>query len=193
MPYNKFDVEIFDEIAAEMGDDLPEGMERPSGEFEYETAEATFKPDQLREIARLTLETLIEKGAVRFRVRYDGGHDEGFSYPDAVAFADRLVDAQAFADDELRAESFVEKVRAIAQAHARESSTYGNAADMYAKAEDKQVARYALDELAHELASRLLGDGYGTGEYELYGAFNADLKTGQITDDPNVVKPNNME
>lgn len=192
MPYNKFDVEMFDEISEELGDDLPEGMERPSGNFEYETAEATFKPDQLGVIARLTLDALLEKGALRFRVRYDGGYDEGFSHPDAVAFADRLVDAQAFADDELRTESFVAKVRAAVRSDPR-NSMYGNAADLYDKAEDKKVARDALDELAHELASRLLGNGYGTGEYQLYGAFNADLKSGQITDDPDVVKPTSME
>ncbi|HKD31545.1 MAG TPA: hypothetical protein VKC66_37285 [Xanthobacteraceae bacterium] len=33
-------------------------------------------------------------------------------------------------------------------------------------------------------ASMLLGDGFGTGEYSMYGAFTVDLDTCTITDDP---------
>ncbi|NNJ24930.1 hypothetical protein [Alienimonas chondri] len=39
-----------------------------------------------------------------------------------------------------------------------------------------------LDELAHALAVSLLMEGYGTGEYEMFGAFTADLATGALTD-----------
>ena len=39
-----------------------------------------------------------------------------------------------------------------------------------------------LDELAYALAVRLLEEGFGTGEYEMFGAFLADLSTGKLTD-----------
>jgi hypothetical protein len=51
----------------------------------------------------------------------------------------------------------------------------------------------ALDDLGGELAIKLLGSGYGTGEYEMYGAFTADILTGELIDDPNALKPEQME
>lgn len=39
-----------------------------------------------------------------------------------------------------------------------------------------------LEELAEGLAVCLLGHYYGTGEYEIFGAFTADLATGALTD-----------
>ncbi|WP_207622077.1 hypothetical protein [Alienimonas californiensis] len=39
-----------------------------------------------------------------------------------------------------------------------------------------------LEELAEGLTVCLLGDYYGTGEYEMFGAFLADLATGALTD-----------
>ncbi|MFH5803972.1 hypothetical protein [Alienimonas sp. DA493] len=41
-----------------------------------------------------------------------------------------------------------------------------------------------LEELAEGLAVRLLGQSYGTGEYEMFGAFTADLANGALTDLP---------
>jgi len=35
----------------------------------------------------------------------------------------------------------------------------------------------------------LLGDGYGTGEYSMYGSVTVDLTTGTLTDDPAVSLP----
>lgn len=47
----------------------------------------------------------------------------------------------------------------------------------------------AFDELAHEVASQLLGSGYGTGELELYGAASVVFETGEINDDPQAERP----
>jgi hypothetical protein len=194
MPFIRNDPEMYDEIASELGDELPEGMERPSGEFEYESAEARFKPEKLSPIAKLTLDAMRALAATRFRVRYDGGYDEGFSHPDAVGTADGLLDAQAFADEKLASEAFSSQVRASAQAQQPPGVWGGGSgSDWYRQASDQQVARSALDELAHALATRLLGDGFGTGEYQLYGAFTADLRSGEITDDQDVAKPSEME
>jgi len=48
-------------------------------------------------------------------------------------------------------------------------------------------------ELAEELASKLLGDGYGTGELSLYGAFKVDLISGAIEDDQNAKMPESTD
>jgi hypothetical protein len=39
--------------------------------------------------------------------------------------------------------------------------------------------------LCDEWASMLRGDGFGTGEYSMYGAFTVDLETCAIIDDRN--------
>ena len=189
MPYERGDVEAFDEILEEIDEsDLPPGFaeQRPTGAFEYRPAEAAFDPGTLGPVARVVLDALRAAGATRFRVRYDGGHDEGFSHPDAVQFGrDGAPRAAEEVQKQIASPALIAAVRAAAGA----DSVWGNATEMYAKASDVEAAGHALYELAYELASLLLGEGFGTGEYELYGAFTADLITGEITDDPDAAKP----
>jgi hypothetical protein len=45
----------------------------------------------------------------------------------------------------------------------------------------KSFVRYSL---CDEWATMLLGSGYGTGEYSMYGAFTVDLEACTISDDP---------
>ena len=108
-------------------------------------------------------------------MRYDGGYDEGFAHPDVLLFGKK----RRIAADVLRELTSSKLVARIREAAGRESR-WGNATQLYAGAAPAQAATYALDELAGELAAKLLGDGFGTGEYELYGAFTADLKTGDL-------------
>ena len=188
MPYIRVDPETYDEIVEELdGEDLPNGLgERPSGDFEYEAAAERFEPADLGEASRLTLAALRDMGATGFRVRYDGGYDEGFSHPEAVLFDLREGSIDAVAAD-LAAAGFADRLRADPKL--LERYVY------YLKPDSAPatVAKTGLDELAHDLASKLLGDGYGTGEYELYGAFTADLRTGDLTDDPDATKPDTRE
>lgn len=96
-------------------------------------------------------------GAVRAYIRYDGGNDEGFAYFDHCVLRDGSVrDARAVASDL-------------------------NAAGAAAFPDPQTLA----DEVANQWTSRLLGQGYGAGEYRMYGAFWVDLETGLVTDDPN--------
>jgi hypothetical protein len=184
MPFTRVDVDAYDEIAEEIG--AAAAGPRPSGGFEYEPARAAFDPAELNPVARATLDSIRAAGGAALRVRYDGGYDEGFAHPDAVHFADGRTAGAASVRRELAAwPGYVAAVRAAAG----KDSTWGNAAEMYAKASDADAAGYALDELAGELATRLLGDGFGTGEYQLYGAFTADLATCQIEDDPHAPPP----
>ena len=186
MPYQRFDEEAFEEYAQELGLDEEH---RPSGKYEYESAEATFKAGQLGPVARVVFDALAAAGATGFDVKYDGGYDEGFSHPDALQFGDdRARPAQEVAKS-LASAKLVAEIRAAAG----KSSMWGNASEFYAGLSDDKVVLHALDELAHELASRLLGEGYGTGEYQLYGAFTADLVTGDITDHENVEKPDSVD
>ena len=188
MPYERGDVGAFDEIVGEVDPaDLPPDFasQHPSGEFEYRPASATFAPRQLGAVARVVLDALRAAGATALRVRYDGGGDEGFAYPDAVRFGAGELRPAALVQGQLATPALVAAVRDAAG----RASMWGNATAMYAKASENKVAGYALDELAYELSTRLLGDGYGTGEYELYGAFEADLTTGAIEDDPHAPAP----
>jgi hypothetical protein len=96
-------------------------------------------------------------GAVRAYIRYDGGHDEGFAYFDHCVFKDGSVrNVERVAGD-------LEAADAVEFADAREMLS---------------------DVVADQWAVQLLGSGYGTGEYKMYGGFWVDLDTGLITDDP---------
>src|SRR5205823_3547634 len=145
------------EIVRELGPEhLPPGLAEnpPSGEFEYQVASGRFVPEDLGPVARVILEVLLAAGATGFRVRYDGGYDEGFAHPDALLFGQ---DARA-ALDVLREVATAELAARIREAAGRES-IWGNATEMYAAASPAEAATYALDELAGELATSLLGRG----------------------------------
>ena len=89
MPFIRVDVSTYEEIVAEFEPgDLPPGLaeNRPSGEFEYQTASARFEPEALGPVERVMLEALLAVGATEFRVGYDGGYDEGFAYPESLLF-----------------------------------------------------------------------------------------------------------
>jgi hypothetical protein len=186
MPFIRADVEIYDEFVSELDPEDP--PPRPSGEFEYEHAAAEFDPEKLGRVARWTLDALLAAGVTEFHVRYDGGYDEGFAHPDAVRIGGYLKSAEE-ARDVLATPARVAELRGVVG----KDSVWGNAAELYARASDREAIGYALDELAFELSSRLLGDGFGTGEYQLYGAFTANLETGEIVDHEDAAKPADME
>ncbi|MCC2667547.1 MAG: hypothetical protein K0Q72_18 [Armatimonadetes bacterium] len=187
MPFYRWSVEMFEEIVSELdADELPPGFadNPPSGEFEYTAAAAAFAPEELQAVARLMLTVLRDAGATAFRVRYDGGYDEGFAHPEALLFGEERRPP----GEVLPPLATPELIAQIREAAGRESM-WGNAAAMYAEAPPVKAITYALDELAGELAIKLLGSGFGTGEGELYGALTADLQTGEIVDDPHAAPP----
>lgn len=147
-------------------------------EFQYEEAGANFDPADLPPAERFTLKALLTMGATDLRVKYDGGHDEGFSHPQFVMFGDSLWTAEDVST-ELAKSPLVGQLR---EAPRERGQSY------YKDQTNEQVARSALDALADVIASVLLGEGFGTGEYELYGAFTANLSTGEIADDPHAQK-----
>jgi hypothetical protein len=191
MPFTKMDSGAWQEMMEFLDpDELPAGMAEkpPSGEFEYQSGSAQFEAAQLGPVSRVLLEALKTAGVTALGVRYDGGYDEGFAYPETLHYGESTRPAAEVLPG-LASPDLIQRIRAAAS----EDSIWGNATQMYAQASDPQAMTYALDELGTELATRLLGDGFGTGEYELYGAFTADLTTGAIVDDPNAVKPPEAE
>jgi len=186
MPFFRVDLDAYEELAAEVDPEfLPE--KPPSGEFEYEPASGRFQPEELGPVSRLVLDALRAAGATRFRVRYDGGYDEGFANPEALIFGEEARSVDEAARD-LGAGDLVPRLREAAG----RKSMWGNAAELYQEASPEQSLRFAIDELAYDLASGLLGGGFGTGEYQLYGAFTADLVSGEIIDHPDAPKPDTI-
>jgi len=171
----------------EFGDEDDDGIESaPTGGFEYEDGSAQFKADKLDGVPALTLKLLLSIGVAEMRVCYDGGSDEGFAHAD-----DMWIDGnRKFLDDIIDALNTPASVDAIqAAATAPKASYWHNAPEHYRKDEPRQAISDALDELAHEVASQLLGSGYGTGEYELYGAVIVVFETGEMMDDPQAQRP----
>ena len=185
MPYIRLDE---DGIESDDDDNV-----RYTGAFQYMDAEeVAYKPEPfdvttLAPLVAKVLTAMRASGAVAFRVRYDGGHDEGFAHAEAVEMADGSnlsIDAlvQKLADPKQAAE-----LRAAAAVPG--ASHWHQAEQYYANLTDEQVVRSALDELADAITISLLGQGSGTGEYSMYGAIVANLKTGAIADDPDAPRP----
>ena len=182
MPFVKFDA------LDELGDDSDLG-EAPSGAFEYESAEAKFNFAKLGPIPRIVFEALRAAGATAFRVRYDGGYDEGFSHPDAIFFGDEDQSPR-----DVMAKLCTPEFVAMLRGSAASDSIWGNAKELYANGSAADVGCYALDELAEAFSSRLLGDGFGNRRISGFmGAFTADLTTGEIVDHEGVERPLDME
>lgn len=185
MPFVRMDPDAYDAIMSEMPEEMSGVMgPRPSGEFEYSDAVESFVAENLGPVATVALSALRALGATEFRVRYDGGCDEGFAYPDSLRLSGDVRTAAQVAND-LAAPELIARIREAAARH----SVWYNATEMYGSATPAQAVMYALDELAGEMATMLLGEGFGTGECELYGAFTANLDTGELVDDPNATKP----
>lgn len=118
--------------------------------------------------ANLLLPTVAERlaalGAVRAYSRYDGGSDEDFAY---------------FGHCELKDGTLWNAERVTRELCARDAALAGlHAADL-----TRDVGEL-LDLIAHEWAMLLLGKGYGTGNFSMYGGFWVELDSGLLTDDP---------
>jgi hypothetical protein len=168
-------------------DDVGDGESNVPGAFEYDTVSAKFNAGALQGVPAAALEMVLAAGVTEMRVRYDGGNDEGFAHADDMwingdrKFLDDIIDAIATPMN-------VDAIRIAAEAEPN-SSVWGDGARHYRNREPRNVIADALDDLAHEIASQLLGQGYGTGEYELYGAVTMIFETGEMIDDPAAERP----
>jgi hypothetical protein len=182
MPFTRVDLAAYDEFISEMDpEELPPDFveNRPSGDWEYDAASDRFEPEKLGAVSRAMLEILRGAGATGFRVRYDGGYDEGFAQPDVLLFGEQARTVGEIARELATPELIARILKAADPNHTARMAGVGVGDQMQG----------ALDELAGELAVTLLGSGFGTGEGELYGAFVADLNSGDLVDDPHAAKP----
>ncbi len=145
----------------------------PNGNFsQYEPATTSFSIENLEPRPRQICEALRTIGIVTLGVRYDGGHDEGFAHFDTAQSQKQMFSLQAL----------IEAVKHGPLGEAAENLYVWN--ESGTEATRAQWAQSAIWELCEALAGQLLGDGYGTGEYSLYGYFTANLTTGEIIDQP---------
>ena len=114
---------------------------------------------------------LRELGATAVRVQYDGGCDEGFAY---------LASAET-AEGELSIDDLIARWSDGGEANELPAPTRFVLLQSETTSGVDRL-RWAADEFADALAQRFLGQGYGTGEYEMFGEFVADLRTGTFTD-----------
>lgn len=107
---------------------------------------------------------MVKLGAVKAVIRYDGGNDEGFAWFEHCI----MQDGSSCSADEL--------------ARDLEAAGYVRPADFYTGG---SLREFLEDVIGETWSWRLLGTGWGTGPFVLFGAFSVDLKTGVVTDDPN--------
>jgi hypothetical protein len=145
----------------------------PDGQLsEYHSAACELNEEKLEATSRLALQLLREAGVTQIVIRYDGGGDEGFSHFESAKTSNKDFNT---ADLIVQFENGPLGERHADRAHA------------YAYREDIEwtravIAQYALELLFHQLTTQLLGDGFGTGECSLEGAFVADLNANTLID-----------
>ncbi len=138
-----------------------------------EEREAEHKHRTLHAIA-LVGAALSEAGAKHVYCRYDGGNDEGFAWLDHVA---------THTGEKLSGKDIAARLTGRGLA-----SRMAAAGLLYAPPDDADVAflqSLVADGFAIDCALLLLGSGFGTGPFYLYGAFTVDLEACTITDDRN--------
>ncbi len=164
-----------------------------TGDFSYHTVEEyaykpqAFDPAELTGPVATVYAMLRSIGLIEFHVRYDGGHDEGFAHADGGRSADGTLRSIESIVDDL---ATPDNVSALGKAFSAVADRrHHSVREYYAKLTPSDFVKQMLDELADAMAGCLLGKGYGTGEYSIYGAFTADLTTGSLIDDANAQRP----
>jgi hypothetical protein len=121
----------------------------------------------------LIVAALREIGARRAYGRYDGGNDEGFAWLGHV----ELMSGERLAPDEVAGRLAATRLRERLAEAGLWHSQWGKG--------EQAMRDIALYTFAEECAVLLLGGGYGTGPFYMYGAFTVDLDTCTIVDDSN--------
>lgn len=132
------------------------GSKKTSSQYEWNA--------KVENCAAQLAEEMVKLGAVKAVVRYDGGNDEGFAWFEHCI----MQDGSSCSADEL--------------ARDLEAAGYVRPADFYTGG---SLREFLEDVIGQTWSWRLLGTGWGTGPFVLFGAFSVDLKTGVVTDDPN--------
>lgn len=183
MPYYDFDPGAFEELAEEMeemGEEARFEMPDPSGHT-YEPAETTFRFQQTESAPRHVRDALLANGFQRVLCRYDGGYDEGFAYFEHAVKGDECV-AAAKLPDQLADSPLADPKLLAAEIAGYPEPVQGEMRQRIEQMAPTDRIGQLLEDFAFELASSLLGEGFGTGEYSLRGQFQVELNSGRITD-----------
>lgn len=170
MPYYEVDPEVLEEFGEAAGG---------SGAF-YEAASAVFNFTKAPPVVQKVRDAFIAKGFTTIDGHYDGGYDEGFSYFDAA-----VVNGVSFSVDEigqLLAQPLSDAFDLMFDAMEGPPGMVEQMRERNSQATSAVRVENVLYEFIHTLATALLGDGFGTGEYSLRGRFRVDLLTGNIDD-----------
>jgi len=130
-------------------------------------------------IRSIVIPALHQIGARRIYGRYDGGNDEGFAWFDSVELQDgQRIDLDALAQRLHDLQVHASLRSAGVQLHAGYSPRAGGSPS------EREALKGCIEMLCQDWATLLLGRGFGTGEFSMFGAFTVDLETYTITDDP---------
>ena len=155
-----------------LGRYMPYFKYRGRRKYEYELASGQFNPEILDPDSRQVIDVLIELGVKIIYCRYNGGGDEGFAECSGVKLEDSIVE-------------FEELKSRLADGLLGSKTSQYLRSYYYSLGEPSREQRveFFLDLLASALATCLLGQGFGTGEYSMKGSFRANLETGAIIDE----------
>ena len=145
---------------------------RGKRKYEYELASGQFNRENLDPDSRQVFDVLRDLGVKVIYCRYNGGGDEGFAQFSGVKLEDRIIEF-----DDLKYQLSEGSLGSKTSQYLR--SYYRSLGEP----SPEQRVEFFLDLLASSLATFLLGQGYGTGEYSMKGSFRANLETGEITDE----------
>ncbi len=124
---------------------------------------------------------LRQMGGRRVHCVYDGGNDEGFSWFGSLETAERKLSLDEVCL-RLVGAGLIDKLQEADWLH--QSTDHPR--------DESEVLRDAVEySLPEEWAALLLGEGFGTGPFSMYGAFTVDLETLTIQDDRHASVPEN--
>ncbi len=156
---------------------MPYFKYRGKRKYEYELADGQFTPEDLDPELRQVFDVLRELGVRTVYCRYNGGGDEGFAQLSGVKLEDKIVEftdlKQQLTEGLLGSKTSDKYLRRY----------YSYSSFGFEEPSRGQRVEFFLNLFAGFLATRLLGQGYGTGEYSMKGSFRANLETGEIIDE----------
>jgi hypothetical protein len=134
-----------------------------------------------QQLFAIMVPALRQLGGRRVHCVYDGGNDEGFAWFGSLETGDGTLSVEQICE-KLSGQGLKER---LAQADwVYESSDHPRS--------EQEVLRSILEEsLPEEWAVLLLGWGFGTGAFSMYGGFTVDLEACTITDDRDAGVPEN--
>lgn len=152
------------------------------GEILTERMRQTQKAARRRQrLFSVMVPALRQLGGRRVHCVYDGGNDEGFAWFGSLETRDGKLSLEELCR-RLAGTGLIDKLQQADGLH--QSQGHSRA--------ESDVLREALEySLPEEWAVLLLGEGFGTGEYSMYGAFVVDLETLTIHDDRDASVPAN--